>query len=165
MLETHLGDASQWRARLDEAVGGVTQLLDLLVCERVNPSIRVVLVVLLLPHCHTGNLLGKLRVGEELAFDGRVLSRGSNAVWEDIAGSLVVLHLHRGGGEVGRLVNERSWCHDDDGDSAVSEGILEIGGLFSESSVIKVDVVHRQKLMTGTRYNSLKRWISNPNGR
>lgn len=109
---THFGNARQGRAGRNEAVGCLTQLLNLVVREGVHPSLRVVLIVLLFPYRHARDVVGKLGVGEELVGDGRVLARGADAVGEDVAGGLVVLELDRRGG-LGRggLVNEGAWCH------------------------------------------------------
>lgn len=48
-MKTYFGDAGKRSTGLDKPVGGVTQLLDLLVCKRVNPFLWIIDVVLLAP--------------------------------------------------------------------------------------------------------------------
>lgn len=108
-MKTYFGDTGQRSTRLDKSVGGVAQLLDLLVCKWVNPFLWVVNVVLLPPQCRAGDLLGELGVRLQLVVDRRMLARCPDAVWENVSWGIVVLRADSRG--VDRLVNKCPWCH------------------------------------------------------
>lgn len=59
---TDLGYRCEGCAACEECVGGDAQLFDLIVAERVHPSLRVMLVVLRFPHRRTCDVLRE--VGE-----------------------------------------------------------------------------------------------------
>lgn len=105
----YLGNTRQRNALLYEAVRSITKLLDLLIRERVNPFLGVVLVVLLPPYSLARNLLGERRVRLQLIVDRRVLARCPDAVWEDIPRGIVVLTPKSS--SMCSLVNDCAWCH------------------------------------------------------
>lgn len=79
----YLGDTRHGSAGSDESIGSVTQLLHLLLGETMLPKLRVVLVVLSLPHRPAGDLFGEGFVRLDLIVIGIGLSAGLDAIGED----------------------------------------------------------------------------------
>ena len=107
MGSTNLGDACQWRFRSNELIRGSAQLHNLVLAEWMRPALGVGTVVLGLPDCGTRDFLGEVFVWAEGRIDGRVLTGGLEAIWEEA-------FLERWGREsVCRGVSDfrNSWCH------------------------------------------------------
>ena len=81
----NLGDTSQWRLVSQELIRSSTQLRNLLIVEYMYPSLRVVLVILCFPDSLPRNLLGETRIWLDVIRQGRVLTRGLDAVGKDLS--------------------------------------------------------------------------------
>lgn len=88
--ELLLGDASQRGGRGDEVVGSLADFGNLVVAERVCPALWVVLVLLSMPYCRAGNLLGESRVWGKLVVDRIELAGSLDTVREDLGRRVVV---------------------------------------------------------------------------
>jgi hypothetical protein len=108
----NLGNASQRSLVCKKLVGGSAQLSDLFVVEYMNPSFRVIGVVLGLPDSLSLDLLREVGVVSDQVIQRRVLATGLDAVGEDFSiHRLLGRACQRVGGLWLRL--KEGWCHDE----------------------------------------------------
>lgn len=72
-------------------IGRITHLGKLILCKFMSPSLRIIGIVLGLPHGRTGDFLGEFRVRFELFVQWRMLARRFDAAVVDGGGGSLLL--------------------------------------------------------------------------
>lgn len=74
-----------------KAIGRITHLGKLVLCKVMSPSLRIIGIVLGLPHGRAGDFLGEFRVGFELVVQWGMLARRFDAAIGDGGGGNLLL--------------------------------------------------------------------------